>query len=198
MSCIQVNLKINQDWSELIKRYEVTRRFCIKHPETGKWRDALVMNRHDFGHNGSYAFFNSITKNPGTAGCLSGSIVESMLPWAAKLREDLKGLTIDSIAFQGNREGLHPHTDLKDEVLTGHCKLNYMINDQDYTTFVDSGTGIMSHPTKKDTAWLLDTTKYHWVNGQGMRYIFQLTFKDPFDKVQEYLEQRNLSYGFTE
>jgi len=196
MSCKQINLKIaNQDWSLLKSKLDQTKAFCIKNPERGVWYEGVHSYRYDFGNFGSFMPFDVITANPNVAGCMSGLMVESSLAWAKQLRKDLAGLTISSISFQYNTEGLLRHVDGQyDTSIKNHCKLNYMISDENYSTFIDTGKEILSHPTKKDTAWLIDTTLPHWVSGEGTRYIFQVGFHDSYDTVYQHLERLNLNY----
>lgn len=194
MSCAQINLKItNYDWSKLINKLEQTRKFCMQHPEKKIYHSGTHDYRYNFNKIGSFSPFNNSTKIPFNAGCMAGLIVETEIPWINKLKEDI-GI-VNSVSFQFNIESIARHVDGQDDpAITQHCKLNYMISDQDYVTYVDTGDKILSYPTKKDTAWLIDTSLPHWVHGQGTRYTFQLGFHVSFETAKQHLESLNLTY----
>jgi len=196
MPCKQINLKItNYDWAQLINKLHQIKTFCDAHPERGVFYKSVDTSRYDFGNLGSFMPFNGITDIPNVAGCISGTMVESIIPWVDQLKKDLQGLIVSGITFQYNTAGLNRHIDGQvDSETKKHCKLNYMIRDENYSTFIDAGTEVLSYPTKKDTAWLIDTTLPHWVEGRGTRYIFQVSFHDSFDTVYQHLENLNLIY----
>jgi hypothetical protein len=154
--------------------------------------------RFDFGNHGSLISFDHIVSGNDTAGAISGLLVETELPWVGKLKNDLAELNLVSIAFQRNFGSLAPHSDGQEHADTiFHCALNYIIDDFDACTYVQDGNNILSYPSKKNTAWLLDTTKMHWVDGSAQRYVFQLRFHQKHSEVLDWFNcHPGLIYSF--
>lgn len=198
MLATKISIKFQQDWSGLIAKYEHLKQLLNNNPNAkGKWIEAYKANRYDFGASGSYLSFDSITEQPGMASTINGQIVEDLLPWIDQLKSDLSELSVANIGFQGNNGPLKRHTDGKvDSSLVGHCKLNYCINNYDAISYVQRDDVVETYPSVKDGAYLLDTTAEHWVEAVGQRYLFQISFDDPFEKVLAWFEQHpNLVYG---
>lgn len=192
----KIPITFQQDWSDLIAKYDHLKQLLNKNPNVkSKWIDAYKAERYDFGASGSYVLFDTNTIMPGSASSLNGSMVEKLLPWIPKLKQDMFSLKIASIGFQGNSGPVERHVDNKEDVLAGHCKLNYIIDNYDVVTYAERDGVVENYPSVKDTGWLIDTTAEHWVEGQGQRYIFQICFDEEFSKVLEWFKQHpNLIY----
>lgn len=198
MLASKISITFKHDWSNLIKKYDYLKTLLNNSPKAkSKWVDAYKAERFDFGESGSYVSFDTNTLIPGTASSLNGKIVENMIPWIDQLKNDLSELKLANIGFQGNYGSIERHNDNKDESgMEGHCKLNYIIDNSNTISYAERDGIVESYPSEKDTGWLLDTTTVHWVEGEGQRYLFQLTFDQPFSEVLEWFEKHpNLVYG---
>jgi hypothetical protein len=194
MSISKINLRIEQDWAPVIQKFDRVKNLLISYPtEKAKWIDGYKGFRYDFGQSGSFLFFDSITEHKKTAGALSGLMLENVLPWLSQLKIDFAELNLASAGIQGSVGKLLKHRDGQELIETKkHCKLNYIIDDYTDITYVENdNNNISEYPSIKNTAWLIDTTKNHWVeNNTGPRYIFQLTFHQAYNEVAEWLSNK--------
>jgi hypothetical protein len=180
----KINIKFVQDWSSLINKYQKFNQVWERNPSGVKFIKGYASRRYDFGDSGSLISFDPILAENSKATTANGKIIESQLPWVNKLKEDLSELNLAGITFQSNFGSLKPHSDPQEDPNNiFHCKLNYIIDDFDACTYVKDGDTVMSYPSVKDTAWLLDTTKVHWVECTGQRYIFQVSFHQKYSEV---------------
>ena len=187
----KIDIKFIQNWSPLIKQYQKFDQVLSKRPSSGKLIKGYSEIRFDFGSAGSLTPYDNIVSGNDIASAITGTVVENQLPWVNKLREDMSELKLSAIGFQSNIGSLTPHIDGQEQTETVfHCKLNYIIDDFDACTYVQDGDNKLSYPSKKDTAWLIDTTKLHWVNGTGRRYIFQLAFHQKHSEVLDWFNSR--------
>jgi hypothetical protein len=196
----KIDIKFLQDWSPLITKYQKFDQMLSTKPVGEKYIEGYLSPRFDFGNQGSLILFNHIVSGNDTAGAICGCLVETELPWVGKLKNNLAELNLVSIAFQRSVGSLAPHVDGQEYTdTTFHCALNYIIDDFDACTYVQDGDNILSYPSKKNTAWLLDTTKLHWVNGSGSapRYVFQLRFHQKHSEVLDWFNcHPGLIYSF--
>lgn len=192
----KIDIKFIQDWSPLIKTYNKLNRVTEGKPKSAKYIKNFKSYRFDFGSSGALVTFDSIVSGTDYASNVSGPMVENKLPWTNRLRQDMSDLNIAGITFQSNFGSLLPHIDGQEKDSTNfHCKLNYIVDDFDACTYADDGDTILSYPSARDTAWLLDTTKRHWVNGNGQRYIFQICFHQKYSEVLDWFNNHpNLIY----
>jgi len=194
MTISKINLTIEQDWAPVIQKFEHIKNLLKSYPtEKAKWIPGYNEFRYDFGQSGSFFFFDTITEHKKYAGVLSGLLLANVLPWISQLQTDLAELKLASTAIQGSVGGLAKHRDGQDSIeTTKHCKINYIIdNYTDITYSEDTDGNISNYPSIKNTAWLIDTTEYHWVeHNTGPRYIFQLTFHQSYKEVAEWFSIR--------
>ena len=183
----KIDIKFINDWSLLIKKYQKFQQVLTAKSGSGEYIEGYKACRYDFGTSGSLVSYDSIVSGTDVASSANGKIVEAELPWIDKLKQNMSELNIQAVAFQSNFGSLNPHCDGQEESGTiFHCKLNYIIDDYDACSYVKDGETVLSYPSIKDTAWLLDTTKLHWVNGTGQRYIFQICFHQKYSEVLEW------------
>lgn len=195
----KLDVKFNIDWQPLIDIYEETRAL-VTGPQapTPRWIDGWDEYMYEFREDGEYSnfvFLNEVADHKSNVGLLTKGRVERLLPWCNKLREDMRELNIYGISIQGSIGNVAAHRDI-DDSSSRHCKMNYIITQCDVKTYADNDGVIESYPSTKDTGWLLDTTKLHWVEGQGQRYVFQIFFHSPYERVLEWFKLHpNLVYG---
>jgi hypothetical protein len=193
----KINLIIHQDWTKLT---DLTNRVLVQGAEgklpKGKFYEEYDDYRYDLNTYGSVFFLDSLS-DPGTpkysSSMIGGKIVETLLPWSADCRKLFDGLNLVSFTYFVTKGNLAPHSDghLEGQADEGHCRLNYIVNDTDAMTYVDNDGKIESYPSHANTAWLLDTTKTHWVVNSQYRQVLQFNFSSSFDKVFNYIS--NLS-----
>ena len=193
----QINIKFNQDWSKIIDLlHHVQEKYNNGLLKQGQWIEEYMITRYDLGTMGSFIPLDSITKNPKTGSTINGLLLETLLPWSKKLKSDFRNSGLVSLAFLECCEDLEPHVDGQEPGIVGHCRLNYIVYDCDSVTYLDNDGLIENYPSIGGTAWLVDTTKLHWVKNGEKRYLFQLMFHRPFSEVYEWFEQHpNLTYG---
>jgi len=193
MTVSKIDLRIHQDWNPLIEKCDRIKNVLKNFSEEKAIRGGKNYGslRYDFGESGSFMFFDDITTEKRTAGAMSGILVESFLPWINRLKEDLSDLNLVSVAFQFNAGNLRRHADANDDCVK-ECKVNYIIDDYTDKTYTDDLHGTVSnYPSVKNSAWLIDTSKYHWVtNNTKTRYIFQLAFHQDYDEVAEWFVRK--------
>jgi hypothetical protein len=120
-----------------------------------------------------------------------------MLPWTTIFKKDLEHFNI-SLNFYASIGELKPHVDgySAEIAKNGHCRMNYILHDCNATSYVDNDGVIESYPSIGGNAYLLDTTKPHWVINNEKRYVFQCVFYHPFDQVADWFDAHpNLVYG---
>jgi hypothetical protein len=183
----KIDIKFIHNWSPLIKKYKKFHQVLKSEPGSKKYIEGYNNSvRYDFGSAGSLTAYNIVTGTD-VASAAAGQIIESELPWIDKLKQDMSELQISAITVQCNFGSLSPHRDGKEESSTiYHCKLNHIIDNYNACSYVKDGDTVLSYPSEKDTAWLLDTTKVHWVNGTGERYVFQICFHQKYSEVAEW------------
>jgi hypothetical protein len=187
MCVANIDILINQDWSAAIQKFEYLKNLIIDHPEIQGKRVGDYMVLYNFAAAGAIGFFSNLTTKKYSAASWSGKMVENILPWTSQLRKDLQGLNLAAIGLQSNFENLSAHNDSEEK----HCKINYMLDDYSDITYVKNRGHLESYPSKKNTAWLIDTTKTHWVsNNTSTRYVFQLTFHQDFSEVKNWFDNR--------
>lgn len=196
MASAKLDITINQDWSRIIDIYSTMRE---------KWiSGALCLdskNSHwdteyqDLGYLGSLISLDNRTEQSKQCCTLAGKIVESKLPWIKQLKSDCADLRLESIGIMGTTTSISGHVDLHNLEVDqqGHCRIIYIINDSDCITYVKNNNQLEQYPSVAGTAWLLDTTKYHWVEKKSgpeeIRYVFQLTFYKKFEEVLEWFDR---------
>ena len=153
-------------------------------------------HHYHFGATGCFSTLDCVTETARDSALLSGAIVTAQLPWTAKLREDFAPLKIFNFDISGMTGSFKPHVDRKPGYDGAHCRINYMLNDTAAVTYAQGKHGVESYPGHVHTAWLLDTTKTHWVDNSQSRYIFQINLHEPYDTVCQWLDQHpGLAYG---
>jgi hypothetical protein len=194
----KIELQIDQDWNPLIQKFNYLKKILANFPEEkAKYIEGYKSYRYDFGDSGSIIFYDILTSTKKTASGWSGKLVENFLPWISRLKTDLSDLNLVAIGIQENLENLSIHADGQESSTTvKHCKLNYIIDDYTDVTYVrDNHNNINNYCSTKNTAWLIDTTKPHWTeNNTKPRYIFQLTFHQDFDEVNQWFKQKGKLY----
>jgi hypothetical protein len=198
----KIDIFFHLDWDPVIKKFIYLKDLIINQPPTKSMVISFGETRYDFGSNGSLMFYNSISNTKNSSGSLTGRLIENFLPWQEKLKNDFKEIKLAGIGLQWGIDDLLCHADdpsgeLRNAGVTHHCKLNYLLTDNDAITYAknDDGT-IETYPTVKNAAYLIDTTKPHWVKNSSTRFLFQLTFHEEFEKVNQWFtEHPGLSYG---
>jgi len=182
-----INMQINYDWQPLLDKFQYMESLLSK-----KSPSELKFN---FGSSGCFVFLDDLTKTPRTTGVLHGKMIEQFLKdWIENFKNDLMPLKVGGLGIQKNTEDLLTHVDVIPGI-DNHCKLNYIITDGNGITYVENDTAIEQYPTVKNTAWLIDTTKEHWVKNSQERYVFQIVFHNSFNEVLEHLKSCNLIYN---
>lgn len=193
----QLNIKFNQDWSKICALLDnLQHRWKNNELKQSTWVEEYKVTRYDLGALGSFIPLDSITANPKTGFTVNGKLLEAMLPWSKKIKNDFADSGLVSMSFLECHEDLKPHVDGQEPGITGHCRLNYIIHDCDAVTYLDNNGKIESYPSTAGTAWLVDTTKLHWVKNGQKRQLFQLMFHRPFSEVYNWFQAHpNLQYG---
>ena len=197
MCVAKIDIKINQDWTPLINKFLNLKKVIGSTEVKSTYIEGFGENLYSFGDNGALIFYNQISVEKNTTGQLSGRMVENMLPWSKQLKTDLFGLNMASMGIQGNWDNITEHNDGQvDSAINAHCKLNYAISTTDAMTYARNGNEIFSYPTIKDHAYLIDTTKNHWVECKGVRFIFQIAFHESWETVYDWFSKHpGLRYG---
>ena len=202
MSAIaKINLTINQNWEQLITVGKTlqAKAHAGKLPEAN-WIESYQDYRYDLNEFGSVQFFDPITdptdpKFSTVSYC--GKIVEGMLPWSRKFRQDFADLNLVTFTYLETAGNITKHCDRLDPETAhlGHCRVIYVINDTNAVTYAELDGHIESYPSRAKTAWLLDTSKPHWIENNQIRQVLQITFHEPFAKVQARMSGLVLNYG---
>ena len=205
----KIDITINQDWSKVISIHnDIKKRWqdgklnkfkkeisMVDSAYTSAYADAEMV-RYDFGNSGSFLPQQGNSEVEPMVSSLSGPIFTSQLSWISKLKEDFKELE-PSFSLQETNGCFDRHKDgeVKDSKKK-HCKLNWVIEDGTGNTYSEDDDGsITSYPNLKG-GYLLDTTKFHWVECADTRYVFTISFHEPFDKVLSWLNDHpNLVYS---
>lgn len=189
----KLDLTINQDWSRIVNIYSTMREKWINNElKLDSRNEHWSTDYYNFGNLGSLISLDNRTEKRKQCCTLTGKIIESQLPWIKQLKEDLTELGLESIGIMGTTASISGHVDLHNPEVdaVGHCRIIYMINNSDTVTYVKNNQQVEHYPSDANTAWLLDTTKYHWVEKQSgteeIRYVFQLTFYKQFSEVLEW------------
>jgi hypothetical protein len=194
----KLDVKFNQDWSKIIDLYNnVNARWQADNMPEGHWVEDYQATRYDFGSACAFIPLDAITEERKVAGALVGKLFDSMLPWADDFKRDLGQFNL-SLNFYESIRGLKPHIDgHSPEIMEkGHCRMNYILYDCNAMTYVDNDGVIESYPSIGGNAYLLDTTKLHWVVNNEKRYAFQCVFFHPFEEVAEWFDSHpGLIYG---
>jgi hypothetical protein len=205
MSLIQINFTIDQDWSKLLSIYDdinsrwVNDKLSVE-KKAGLYSESTDIDYQiDLGVIGSLHVLTSLTKNKKTSSFLHGKVVETNLSCYKKIKDDLKDFDIDAICLFRTIENINPHVDMSKhtvehhQYLKGLCKIIYVIKGTDPNArfFVD---GIpVSFIT--GTTILADVTKTHALETNGVIYLLQIIFNEPYDRILKWVNQNpNLSY----
>jgi hypothetical protein len=201
----KIDILFDLDWDPVFKKFIYLKDLINKQPPTKSLTTTFGETRYDFGDNGSFMFYNNISNIKNSSGALTGRIIENLLPWQEQLKNDFKEINLTGIGLQWGIDDLLCHVDGVDDPgqelsKAGgihHCKLNYSLTDNDAITYAKNDDGsVETYPTVKNTAYLIDTTKPHWVKNSSTRFLFQLTFHEDFRKVNQWFsEHPGLSYG---
>jgi hypothetical protein len=189
----KINLVIHQDWSEVMfVNQSIRERVSSGQLPDPVWVEEYGDYKYNFGNFGAIQFLDGLadhTTPKYSTSMFYGKMVESMLPWTKEIRNTFKELNIAGFTYYETAGNISPHIDgqINGQAEQGHCRLNYIINDTDAVTYVDNNGNIESHGSESGSAWLIDTTKLHWVKNNQERQVFQITFHDPFKRVSDYL-----------
>ena len=192
-----VDVAITQDWTKLIALFDSLRtRWQNNQLENGVLIPESGDCRYYFGNTGCFTTLDCVTGHAQDSALLSGAIVDSQLPWIKQLEQDFAPLKIFNFDISGMTGSFTPHVDRKPGHDGAHCRINYMLNNTAAVTYAQGLDGVESYPGRVHTAWLLDTTKTHWVDNSQSRYIFQINFHESYDTVSHWLDQHpGLMYG---
>ena len=114
----QINIKFNQDWSEVIDLLHHIQEKCNNGLlKQGQWIEEYMITRYDLGAMGSFIPLDSITKNPKTGSTINGPLLETLLPWSKKLKSDFQDSGLVSLSFLECYEDLEPHVDGQEPAL---------------------------------------------------------------------------------
>jgi hypothetical protein len=187
----QVDLQINTNWNRLIDLFDsVNQKYKDNQLTDGIFVKEYNTMQYNFGELGCFISLDNLTDNPGESASLNGKILEHMLPCSQQIKHDLKDLDLVSMSILECTNDIHPHIDSQVQSdLPGQCRINYIIAGEDAVTFVDNDGQIESYRSIPGTAWLLDTTKLHWVKNSSRRHLFQLTFYQPYQTVLNWFNQ---------
>lgn len=190
IAAAKLDLTINQDWTRTISMYSTMKeKWANGELRLDSRNDHWDTDYYNFGELGSLISLDNRTKESKQCCSLTGKIVEMQLPWIKKLKEDCKDLELVSIGIMGTTASISRHKDLHNAEVDakGHCRIIYVINNSDTITYVENNNEVEHYTSTANTAWLLDTTKYHWVDKKSgpeeIRYVFQLTFYKSFNEV---------------
>ena len=201
MSIAQINFTINQDFSKLVSIYDDINSRWIDNKlpkETNLILYSNLINNDyqiDLGPLGSLHVLDGLTDNKKTASFLFGKIIETNLSCYKKLKNDFKELDMGAVGLFRTIGNINTHVDINYQTLKSEkmCKLNYVFKEChcDAIFFVGNDSANLT----AGTAWLADVTKLHGLRTNGLVYLLQLEFNNPYDQVLDWFQRTpNLSY----
>ena len=120
---------------------------------------------------------------------LNGSIILNSLKWLPGMIERFKDLDVVDIHLNKLINAGVPHIDTP-ESLTA---LNYFFNTSNAITYVKHDNIVESYPTVKNTGWLLDIQKLHWIENTEPRTWFSIRFGKSFDYCKDWFMSQNFT-----
>jgi hypothetical protein len=196
----QLDLKINQDWSEVISIYDNV----VKMWQENKLHNKIYLKnintyQYDLGALGALTILDQISGDATTTSFIHGAIIESKLPCIKQLKSDLEELNISSICLVRADNDVLRHRDVNDDLSTPTriCKLNYIINDSKSVIYVANNGATNSRSVTKDTALLMNVAEDHWTESNGSQlYMLQICFYKPYSEVLAWFQTNtNLQYS---
>ena len=191
-----IDLLKNTDWKKIDK---VASQLFIKIKE-GKYEDhvthevAYNADIYSLKNNGSVIVNYGLTDGkPWLNWC--GHFLETMIPWSKNVKDLFlkNNLNFINFSYFEHDSYVKPHIDGKkeNEKNLGHCNINFIVSCEDTNarTWVRHEDITLSYNSIPDTAWLLDTTKTHAIENNGLRKIFQIKFHDSFDIIKTFIEK---------
>jgi len=190
-----IDLLKNTDWSKVdkIAAHLFTKIKEGKYEEHVTHEAAYSADIYSIKNNGSViANYNLTDGKPWLAWC--GHFLETMLPWSKNVKDHFlkNNLNFVNFSYFEHDSYVKPHIDGKkdSEKNAGHCNINFIVacEDTNAHTWVKDGDTMLSYNSTPNTAWLLDTTKTHAIENNGLRKIFQIKFHDSFDTIKTFIE----------
>lgn len=185
----QVNVKINQDWTNVIAGLN----HAIELVQSGSNRITKSYKYSDYGHH--YELGNAGTLAHVTNGSsywynFNGPLLIGMLPWVSKLMTDLQPIcptfiTINKLVGNGAE-----HVDQPGQ----NTGFNYFINTTRSITYCKDENVEESYPSIQDTAWILNIQKKHRIENADTRIWFNLRFHENFANCQKFFCNKNFIY----
>ena len=195
--CAKIDITINQDWSKIISIHSDIKKRWQEEKLPEKYGSDNLDNsiRYEFGTSGAFVPYQGGQEGEPMVSSLMGEIFTAKLNWIPTLQEDMKELN-PQFSFQETNGSFSRHKDGEEKGSHFHCKLNWVINDYVGRTYVENDDGtINSYPSLKG-GYLLDTTKFHWVECNDTRYCMQFVFHKSFKEVFEWFNDHpNLVYS---
>jgi hypothetical protein len=196
---VQVNFKVQHDWSKLITIYKK----IIDHWTNNKLHNQVYLKeintyQYDLGSLGALTVLDDITpqKKKGSASFLHGSIVETNLPWIQQLQNDLSPINLSSVCVFNSNQNITSHTDRSRIIGKQNeiCKLNLFMADSDSQLHIENNGQVESVTAVANQAWLLNVVNPHWATIPQDLFLFQLSFNKPFDQVIEWFKDKEFNY----
>ena len=193
-----VNVKINQDWSEILKKYDNIHSMILSgkldkdlQPKAAGW----PVKRYNFGNMGSVLIDDAALSN--NWGTWTGPLLDSQLKWIDQARKLFVNLNFyHSVGLSITYEDVAVHTDAKpyDESDLSQCKLLYVIKSEDpnaktISHDINDPTITRSFPSVPGTAFLLDTNSPHEVKAKGYRAVLQFKFFTDFNVIADFFDR---------
>jgi hypothetical protein len=189
-------LIIHCDWNRIRKIYQkLVENYSNDFFNNRKqWIDCSRQTACDIGRYGRLSYSQTITKEPWFQ--WSGLLLESLVPWAGKLREHTlsAGLCLQNFSYFHHYGNVNCHIDIKEtkdkSFEKNQCNVNYIIvaEDQQSKSFFEHHDGVHYYISKENCAYLIDSGVSHWVTNTGYREVFQIRFHDSYKSVKNFFD----------
>jgi hypothetical protein len=189
--CSPVDLKINQDWLEVVAvsqnliKLSKTHNSAVRRPVKDGKPDNNIF--YDIGDLGSVS-----DHQPSKSWHMVHSpYLAKYLNWLPNMLEDMRELDPTwGISIAVDDLGEHTDKDLYP------CALNYPIDTTSAETYIRYQNQEYTYPSLADQPWILDTQHPHGVRNQGLRVVFNLHFSADYTTVKNWFNSRpGLVYG---
>lgn len=189
-----VNLVINQDWSEILTRYDTIHNMMLagKFDKDSQWVPEWAAMQYNFSSMGSIILDEILSKEWGT---WTGPLLYSHFKWMQDAEKFFADLNFHGVGLSVTYEDVALHMDGKrgEEQLLPQCKLLYVVrsDDKDAVTIShdkDNLSLTKSTISTPGTAFLLNTNEPHEVKSNGYRAVLQFKFLEDFKTVSKFLD----------
>lgn len=130
----------------------------------------------------------------------TGPLLESIIPWAKKLREKTAraGILLQNFGYHYHDFDIYKHVDSKEtadrKYQSEQCNINFIIkcSDPPGKSFFERADGTHYYVSQENCAYLIDSSVPHWVENQSYREILQIRFHSRYDMVKDFFQKNPL------